>query len=321
MKHLIFLSLSLWSAFAYSGSKPQTEFLVAQDGTGDYKSIQQAILATKAFPPERITLKLKNGVYREKVRVYEWNTLLTLEGESMDKTIITFDDHFKKLNKGRNSTFLTPTVQVDADDFIAKNITIRNTAGDVGQAVALAVNANRALFAKVRLEGNQDTLYVTGDGNKMLFTNCYIEGTTDFIFGEASALFNNCTLVAKKDSYITAASTRQGAGWGLVFLNAKLEAKKGVSKVYLGRPWRPFANTVFINAHMGAHIAKEGWHNWGKIEAQKTAYYAEYGTRGAGENTKARVPWSHSLSKTQAQAYGIDRLLYSKVKPNWFLFP
>lgn len=277
--------------------------VVARDGSGDYTSIQEAVDNTKAFPDRRVTLFVKNGVYKEKVKIHEWNTSLSLIGESRDGVIITYDDHFKKINRGRNSTFHTPTVQVDGDDFRTENLTIRNTAGPVGQAVALAVNADRAYFDNISLTGNQDTLYVTGEGKRQYFKDCYIEGTTDFIFGRATAVFENCRIHSKADSYITAASTPEGVDDGFVFIGCRLTAGEGVGKVYLGRPWRPYARTVFIDTDMGAHILPQGWDDWSNPAARKTVFYAEYGSTGPGGDRKHRVEWSKQLSKKQAARY------------------
>ena len=296
----------------------ETTFVVAQDGTGDFRTIQAAIDAMKSFPPERLTIRVMNGVYREKVVVHEWNTRLTIVGEDAVKTIISFDDYFDQVDRGRNSTFFTPTMQVNADDFVAKNLTIENSAGDVGQAVALAVNADRAVFRNTHLLGNQDTLYVTGESNRMLFDDCHIEGTTDFIFGGASAVFRNCTIHSKANSYVTAASTPKHAAFGFVFINTELTAAEGVDEVYLGRPWRDYAQTVFVDSILGAHIVPSGWHNWNKAAAEGTSYYAEYRSSGPGANPAGRVAWSRQLSADEAARYTLGALLQSENHPSWW---
>lgn len=285
------------------------EMTVAQDGSGDYKTIQAAIDNTKAFPDKRITIHIKNGVYREKVHVYEWNPMVSLIGEDAEKTIITWNDHFKQIDLGRNSTFHTPTLQVDGDDFHGENLTIENTAGPVGQAVALAVNADRVSFYASRFLGHQDTVYLTGEGKRQYFRNCYIEGTTDFIFGRATAVFDQCRIHSLSDSYITAASTPENVEHGFVFLDAILTADEDVSEVYLGRPWRDFAQTVFLNTEMGAHIKPEGWHNWSKPEAESTVLYGEYKSRGPGAQPKKRVKWHTPLSDEQAGDYTPESVL------------
>jgi len=284
------------------------EMTVAQDSTGDFRTIQEAIDATKAFPDRRVTIYIKKGVYREKVRVYSWNTLLTLKGEDAGETIISFDDHFVKINLGRNSTFHTYTLKVEANDFIAENLTIENTAVPVGQAVALHVEGDRCQFLNCRIKGHQDTVYAAGENSRQYFKNCFIEGTTDFIFGDAVAVFDRCTIYSLSDSYITAASTPKGSLFGYVFLNCNLTAKEGVKKVYLGRPWRDFARVVFLNCTMGPHILPQGWINWSGTTREQTAYYAEFGSRGAGGSAAARVSWSHQLTENEITRYKISEI-------------
>lgn len=286
-----------------------TEITVAQDGSGDFSRIQEAIDHAKAFPDQRITIFIKSGVYREKVKVYAWNTLLTLKGENAATTIITGDDFFDKIGRGRNSTFHTPTLLVQGDDFRAEQLTIENTAGPVGQAVALAVEADRCVFRNCRMLGHQDTLYAAGSNSRQYFAQCYIEGTTDFIFGPATALFDTCILHSKSNSYITAASTPQGKRFGFVFRHCKLTADPGVDSVYLGRPWRDFARTVFLHCALGAHVLPEGWQNWSGTQRDKTAFYAEYGNTGTGAAAAGRVSWSRLLSKKEAGKYTTANIL------------
>lgn len=285
-----------------------TTITVAQDGSGDFTSIQEAIDNAKSFPDERITIYIKNGVYHEKVKVHSWNTRLSLIGESKEKTIIRYGDHFKKIDRGGNSTFFTYTLLVQGNDFRAENLTIENNAGEVGQAVALHVEADRCSFVNCNLIGNQDTLYAAGENARQYYKNCYIEGTTDFIFGAATAIFEDCTIHIKKDSYITAASTPANVDYGYVFSNCKITAAAHVEKVYLGRPWRNFAKTVFINCELPAEIRPEGWHNWSKPEAEKTAFYAEYNSSGPGADAKSRVEWSHQLTAKQAKSYHVEHI-------------
>ena len=303
---------------------PKNEFhiIVSKDGSGDYTSVQEAIDNVKSFPYQWVTIFVKNGVYYEKIKVHEWNTNIALIGESKENTIITYDDYFGKMNMGRNSTFYTYTLLVEANDFYASNLTIQNTSGEVGQAVALSVFSDRVVISNCNILGNQDTLYASGDGNRQYFKNCYIEGTTDFIFGKATALFENCTIHSKKNSYITAAATPKNIEYGFVFKNCKLTANEKATKVYLGRPWRIYAKTVFINCEMGNHILPEGWHNWSKPEAEKTAFYAEYKCLGEGFKPKERVSWSHQLKKRQAKKYIINHILGERnehSENNWYL--
>jgi pectinesterase len=151
-------------------------------------------------------------------------------------------------------------------------------------------------------------LYASGKG-RQYFKDCYIEGTTDFIFGSATAFFENCKIHSKKNSYVTAASTPEGTEFGYVFKNCKLTAEDDVTEVYLGRPWRIYAKTVFINCEMGKHILPEGWHNWSKPEAEKTCFYAEFQNIGEGFQPQKRASWSRQLSTDEAKNYTLKRIL------------
>ncbi|MEZ4829893.1 MAG: pectinesterase family protein [Bacteroidia bacterium] len=309
---LLFLFVGIESFAQY-----KTEITVATDGSGDYTSIQEAIDNAKSFPDRRITISIKKGLYREKVTVHAWNPHITLKGEAPGETIIIWADHFEKINRSRNSTFHTPTLLVQGDDFSAENLTIENAAGEVGQAIAVSVEADRAQFTNCRILGNQDTLYVDGANTRQHFVGCYIAGTTDFIFGAATVLFEDCEIHSKSDSYVTAASTPEGREFGLVFLRCKLTADPQVSKVYLGRPWRDFAKTVFIDCEMGPHILPEGWHNWGSPEKEQTTFYAEYGSKGEGASASGRVEWSYTLTDKQAKKYTPKNILKPFPLPAW----
>jgi len=325
MKNLLKAILMLFAIVGTAKSVPSTErkiekppldnynMVVAKDGSGDFTTIQDAIYAAKAFPYQRVIIHIKNGIYNEKVHVYSWNTKVSLIGEDREKTIISYDDYFDKIDLGRNSTFHTSTVLVEGNDFIARNLTIQNTSGPVGQAVALSVNADRCYFEGCTLLGFQDTLYTSGEGFRQYFNNCYIEGSTDFIFGGATVLFDNCTINSKANSYITAASTPKDEEFGFVFKDCRLTADQDVTQVYLGRPWRMYAKTVYLDCDMGSHIRPEGWDNWSNKEAESTTFYAEYNCRGQGSEPSNRVSWSHRLKKKDAKTYTRENILKSKV--------
>lgn len=313
---LLFTGFTAMAQNTYKSGSDK-EMMVAQDGSGDFAKIQDAINAAPSFPYEKVTIRIKNGTYAEKVRIPEWNTHLELIGESKENTIITFDDNFSKINLGRNSTFHTYTVLLEGDDSSVSNLTIKNTSGDNGQAIALSVVANRVQVSNCKILGNQDTLYLSGEESKHYFKDCYIEGTTDFIFGSATALFENCVIRSIKSSYITAASTPQGNDFGFVFRNCKLTADPSATAVYLGRPWRIYAKTVYLNCEMGKQIKPEGWQNWSKPEAEKNTFYAEYNCKDEGYQPAQRVSWSHQLSKKEAEKYTTENILKDSV-PNWF---
>lgn len=307
--------VSLTGAFA---QQQYPKYLtVAQDGSGNYKTIQEAVNAMRDFSQERVTIFIKKGVYHEKLVIPSWKTNISLVGESRDSTIITNDDYSgKPLPHGRDtasgrdkySTFNSYTVIVKGNDFSAENLTIQNTAGRVGQAVALHAEGDRCVILNCNLLGNQDTLYVGIDSSRQYYKNCFIQGTTDFIFGPATVVFQNCTIKSLMNSYITAASTTPRQQYGFVFFDCTLIADTAAKKVLLGRPWRPHARTVYIDTKMGGHISPTGWDNWRNPENEKTAYYAEYNSSGPGANTKDRATWSHQLTKKEAKQYTLKNI-------------
>src|SRR5215212_4569698 len=294
-------------------------FTVAKDGTGDYKFIQDAIDAILVFPLQSITLFIKNGMYNEKIVLPSDNTDVTFVGESVDKTIIVFNDYS---GRGRTNTFTSYTAKVSGNRFVAENVTFMNSAGPVGQALALYVDADKAVFKNCRFIGNQDTIYAGGENSRQYFVDCYIEGTTDFIFGPATAVFQNCTIKGKSNSFITAANTPQGKKFGFVFLDSKILVDSAVIKLHLGRPWRAYSRTVFIHCDLPKQISPDGWDNWNNPENEKTVYYAEYKNTGEGADTKSRVPWSKQLSDREAKEYTLENIFASNNSSvgdsNWF---
>lgn len=285
-------------------------FTVAKDGSGDYKYIQDAIDAMRVFPLAPITLYIKNGTYNEKIELPANNTDVTFIGESPEKTIISFNDYS---GRGKLNTFTSYTAKISGNRFTAENITFANTAGPVGQAVALYVDADKAVFRNCRFLGNQDTIYTGGETSRQYFVNCFIEGTTDFIFGPATALFEACTIRGKSNSFITAASTTPGKKYGYVFVDCRITADSSVTKLYLGRPWRAYAKTVFIRCELPAQIAAEGWHNWGNPDNEKTSFYAEFRNTGAGAGVTGRAGWSKQLTETEARQYTRENILSTPV--------
>jgi pectinesterase len=289
--------------------------VVAQDGSGNYKTIQDAINSVPDNQSIRTTIFVKNGTYHEKVFISSSKTNISLIGESADGTVITNSDYNKKIVRNDTiGTWTSYTVAVDGEGFIGKDISFENASGTVGQAVAVRVMADMVVFINCRFLGNQDTLFAHGIG-RLYFKNCYIEGTTDFIFGSAVVLFENCRIHSKANSFITAASTPMGNSYGFVFKNCILTAVSGVNKVYLGRPWRMYAKTVFINCTMGSHICSQGWNNWDSPEKEKTVFYAEYQSIGPGGNTDSRVSWSKILSDNEVSEYTISKIFARQSVP------
>lgn len=279
------------------------DFVVAKDGSGDFFSVQEAINAVPDFRKNvRTTILVKRGVYKEKIVIPASKINLSLTGE--DGAVLSYDDYADKLNRfgEKTGTSGSASCYIYAPDFYAENLTFENTSGPVGQAVACFVSADRAYFKNCRFLGWQDTLYTYGKGCRQYYEDCYIEGTVDFIFGWSTAVFNRCHIHSKTKGYVTAPSTDQGQKYGYVFYDCRLTADEGVTDVYLSRPWRPYAQAVFVRCDLGGHILPAGWNNWGKVENEKTAFYAEYQSRGAGANLQARAPFSHQLHSLEGYA-------------------
>lgn len=310
MKKLLLLCCVLWMSqhlFAQTSNPQQYKynFTVAKDGSGDYRYIQDAIDAMRVYPLAPITLYIKNGVYNEKIELPANNTDVIFIGESVEKTIISFNDYS---GRGKLTTFTSYTAKISGNRFIAQNISFANTAGPVGQAVALYVDADKAIFKNCRFLGNQDTIFAAGENARQLFQDCFIEGTTDFIFGPSTAVFQNCIIRAKSNSFITAASTTPGKNFGYVFLDCTVIADSGVTKLFLGRPWRAHAKTAFIRCELPKQITPEAWNNWGNPQNELTVIYAEHRSTGEGAATRGRAPWAKQLSDKEAKEYTISNI-------------
>ena len=289
---------------------PDTLF-VARDGTAEFRNIDDAIEVCRAFMEYHKVIFVKKGTYKEKLIVPSWLTNIEICGEDRDNTIITYDDHANVFIPGTDrkmGTFRTYTVRVDGNDITFRNITIENNAARLGQAVALHTQGDRLTFVNCRILGNQDTVYTGGINTRLYFKDCHIEGTTDFIFGPSTAWFENCTILSRTDSYITAASTPQNVEYGYVFNRCKIVAAEGVSKVYLGRPWRPYAHTLFMNCQLGKHILPVGCHNWSNTHNETTARYCEYDNHGEGAATKERAAWTRQLTRKEAAKVTLENV-------------
>lgn len=293
--------LCLLSVHLLPAKALENKLVVASDGSGDYGTIGEALEACRAFQDAETVIFIKNGIYREKLHIDSFLSNIRLLGESAEETIISYGDYAALNDMG---TFRTYTLKVTGTDITLENLTIENTAGKTaGQAVALHVEGDRFKAISCRIIGNQDTLYAAGNTSRQYYGDCRIEGTTDFIFGSATAVFDRCVLHSKKNSYVTAANTPEGKSFGYVFRHCKLTADSGIDRVYLGRPWRDFARVVYLHCYMGDHIVPEGWHNWSKPEREKTAFYAEYKSTGPGAENSGRVAWSKQLTDDVASTY------------------
>ncbi|GGH14004.1 pectinesterase [Sphingobacterium alkalisoli] len=297
------------------------QIVVDQTGNGDFKTVQEAINAVRSFREEPIKIWIKEGTYKEKIVIPSHLRHIILEGESRTNTIITFDDYSGKVRSAPDEcgltkfgTFNSYSFLVLANDVTIKNMTIVNSSGPVGQAVALHVEADRVSVINCTILGNQDTLYLGKDRHRNYFYRCKIAGTTDFIFGSSTAFFEECEIESLRNSYITAASTTKESAYGFIFYKCRLTAVGvDVNKVYLGRPWRPHAKTVFIDCFMGEHIVPAGWDPWtgDKMFPDKvpTVYYAELGSVGPGGNDLSkRVTWSYQLPQSEQDHYAIPKV-------------
>ena len=311
---LIALSLSITSQAANSYDNPDT-IVVARDGTGAFRTVDEALEVCRAFMEYHKVIYIKKGTYKEKLIIPQWLQNIELCGEDMNETIITFDDHANIEFGGKKlGTFRTYTLKIEGNDITLKNLTIENNAARLGQAVALHTEGDRLVFVNCRFIGHQDTIYTGMPAIRLFFKGCYICGTTDFIFGPSTAWFEDCTIESLVNSYVTAASTPQDQPFGYIFNNCRLIAKPGVDKVYLGRPWRDYGYTLFMNCELGGHIRPEGWHHWEK-QREQTARYLEYNNRGEGAQSQQRVAWSRQLTKKEVQQITMEKV-FSR-QDNW----
>lgn len=286
------------------------DIVVAQDGSGAYTTVQEAINAVPDFRKQPTTIFIRNGFYREKIIIPETKQSLTLIGEDQYKTILSFNNFASKKSAFGDEigTSGSASIYICPDNFVAENITFENSAGPVGQAVAVIVRSNKAKFINCRFLGFQDTLYTHKPGSRQFYKNCYIEGTVDFIFGASIAFFESCEIYCKNNGYITAASTPKSQEYGYVFRQCKITGENKNS-FYLGRPWRPFAHVAFIECELSDVVKPEGWNNWGRESNEETAKYVEYNNSGVGANFDQRVKWSTQLLESQTPCYLREHVL------------
>jgi pectinesterase len=289
----------------------QTNIVVAADGSGQFKTVQEAINAvpqTTRFDNPAI-IHVKPGVYKELIYVQHEKRFVHLVGENPLKTVLTYNLNANIIGTDGKpiGTFRTPSTFIDADDFTVENITFENTAGPVGQALAIRVDGDRVVFRNCRFLGWQDTILI--NRGRQYFENCYITGHVDFIFGAATAFFENCHIHILRDGYITAASTPPQQPFGFVFSRTKITSESPTTKTYLGRPWRPFASTIFLNTEMSEVIRPEGWHNWSQPDREQTSRYSEFGSTGPGAKPNERVKWAKQLTEAGAKMITLQRVL------------
>ncbi|MDB5208875.1 MAG: pectin esterase [Flavisolibacter sp.] len=309
VSYILVLFLSLTSIKSWCQQK---QMIVAQDGSGNYTTVQQAFNAIPVNNKKPVTVFVKNGIYKEKLMLDSSKRLVTLIGEDKFKTILTFDDHTGKVSpKGDIINTRTSFSFLEAaNDFTAKNITFQNDAGfTAGQAVAIQIEGDRSAFYNCRFIGNQDVLLASKSNTRQYFEHCYIEGTTDFIFGPSTAWFEGCHIHSKKNSHITAASTPKETTFGYVFNDCILTGDTSLHNVSLGRPWQAFAHVVYMHSYIGQHIKPEGWSKWNNTNNHLTTTYAEYQNSGPSSDPASRINWSKQLTDDEARKYQLKNVL------------
>ena len=287
----------------------QTNLVVSADGSNQFKTVQEAIMAVPAGSAANpVIIHIKPGVYKELIYVQREKRFFHLVGEDAEKTVLTFDLHanLKGLDGKPIGTFRTPSTTIDADDFTAENITFENASGTNGQALAIRIDGDRAVFRNCRFLGWQDT--VLANRGRHYFENCYITGHVDFIFGAATVFFEECHIHCRGNGYITAASTPENEPYGYVFSDCKVTGEPGV-KTYLGRPWRDFSAVTWLNTDMSDVVRSEGWNNWKRPDREKTARYAEYNSTGLGAISSNRVSWARQLTEAEAKTITVEKVL------------
>jgi pectinesterase len=284
---------------------------VAQDGTGDYRTVQDAINAAPQTltADNRWVILVKPGTYREMVYVQREKHFVTLVGEDPLRTVITYNLNANILGLDGKpiGTFRTPSVVIDADDFTAENLTFENSAGPVGQAVAVRIDGDRVIFRNCRFMGWQDTVLV--NRGRHYFEDSLITGHVDFIFGAATAFFERCRIHVWRSGYITAASTPSDQRYGLVFNRNTISGEPGDVKTYLGRPWRDFAQVTFLNTEMSGVVRPAGWNNWNNPDREKTSRYSEFGSSGPGASPTERAAWAKPITAKDATAITVAAVL------------
>jgi pectinesterase len=311
----LLFALGTAGTFADSTTQPSSATItVAADGTGDFKTVQSAVDSAPEQSTTCTIIHIKPGTYTEVINIPRVKPFIEFLGDDAATTILTFNNmHYTKGPDGKDlGTSKSASTFVYGPDFLAKKITFQNSAGAVGQALAINIYADRAVFQNCRFLGWQDT--VMTNRNRQYFQDCYIAGAVDFIFGAATVYFENCEIHSLGKGFLTAASTPQTSTHGYVFDHCKITSEAPAGSVKLGRPWRPFGATIYMNCELAGAIDPTGWDDWGAAN-QKTARYAEYKNTGPGAATDQRVDWSRQLTDKEAGEITISSVLAGK--DNW----
>ena len=318
------LLAATWVCCAPALVRAEKTLTVSPDGRGDFKTVQEAIAAVPDDSADRTVIHIKPGTYLGQILLPKAKSNVTFEGEDAGTTVLTYALNVKEVPEGPPARFGGTGVVILGNDFHAEKITFQNTSGDHGQALALRIDGDRADLEDCRMLGWQDTLMI--NNGRQYFKRCFIEGRVDFIYGGATAVFDRCEIRSKNGGYITAASTPQDRPFGFVFFDCRLtgdptpwiDPATGAAPAArntkapmtdLGRPWRPYASVTYVNCSMGDHIKPAGWDNWGNVENEKTARYAEFQCTGPGANPGRRVGWSRQLTNEEAAKLTIPHIL------------
>jgi pectinesterase len=297
------------------GAAGRADLVVAADGSGQYKTVQEAVAAAPPGTAEHPTvIRIKQGIYQERVYIPPEKPFLRMIGEDAAKTVLTHNLYASMPGEDGKpiGTFRTASTRVDADDFAAENMTFENSAGPVGQALAIRLEGDRIAFRNCRFLGWQDT--ILDNRGRHYYDRCSISGSVDFIFGAGTAVFDHCTLteIRKTGGVLTAPSTPQDQPYGFVFLHCRLLAAPGVrtDSVGLMRPWRPYGQSAFLHCVMDAGIKPQGWEAWNGRE--KTCRALEYDSRTPEDkpvDVSGRSPWSRRLTEDEAARFTIEKVL------------
>ena len=321
--------------FSIINVSAQYDLVVAKDGSGNHTTVQAAIDATPTGRTTPYVIFIKNGKYKEKINIPNTKPFIQIVGESAANVILTFDDFSGKPMPGGGTfgTSNSASFTVRAADFTAINITFENTTGESPQALAIYVDGDRSAFKNCRFLGGQDTIFAGGNGARQYYRNCYIDGTVDFIFGDARAIFDSCVIYGKTrssagSSFITAANTKQTEPWGYVFRDSKIPANRGGTVYFFGRPWQNDANTadaaksynktIFLNTTMSSSIQNAGWTTWDAGTDVTKITYAEYRSKKFDStlvDISQRASWSNQLTATEAATYYNNTNLFGSWDP------
>ncbi|KAL6861179.1 hypothetical protein ACP4OV_016879 [Aristida adscensionis] len=298
-----------------------TVITVAKDGSGDFRTVGEAVAAAPNNSRTRTVIRVKAGTYEENVEVPAYKTNIALVGDGRDATVITGSRSFAD----GWTTFRSATVGVSGEGFLARDVTFRNTAGaGKGQAVALRVNADRAAVYRCGVAGHQDALYA--HSFRQFYRECAVSGTVDVVFGNAAAVLQGCALLAGApvpgQSVVLTAQGRADPAedTGIAVHNCTVAASPELlatgagTRTFLGRPWGAYARAVVMDSYLGELVDPAGWAEWPGAEAGRgdTVYFGEYGNAGPGADAGGRVRWAgvHEMGYDEAAQFSVESFIY-----------